>query len=93
MALFKPSIPDSPVFGVLAEYDSPGRLYHACEQVRDAGYTKWDAHSPFPGPRHRAGDGAPGLAPSVAGAGAGPRRRDQRDGDAVVDERRPTTSW
>ena len=23
-------------------------LYHACERVRDAGFTRWDAHSPFP---------------------------------------------
>lgn len=35
-------------FGLLAEFDSTAALYHACEKVRDAGYTKWDAHSPFP---------------------------------------------
>jgi hypothetical protein len=35
-------------FGLLAEFDSPATLFHACEQVRDAGYTRWDAHSPFP---------------------------------------------
>jgi hypothetical protein len=35
-------------WGVLAEFDSPARLYQACEAVRDAGYTRWDAHSPFP---------------------------------------------
>ena len=35
-------------FGLLAEYETPGELYHACEQVRDAGYGAWDAHTPFP---------------------------------------------
>ena len=33
---------------VLAEFKTPGDLYRACERVRDAGYTRWDAHSPFP---------------------------------------------
>jgi hypothetical protein len=36
------------VFGVLAEFPSPAQLYRACERVRDAGYTRWDAHTPFP---------------------------------------------
>jgi molybdopterin-containing oxidoreductase family membrane subunit len=35
-------------YGLLGEFDSPGTLYRACERVRDAGYTRWDAHSPFP---------------------------------------------
>ncbi len=35
-------------FGLLAEFKTPGELYHACEKVRDAGFTRWDAHSPFP---------------------------------------------
>ncbi len=34
--------------GVLAEFDSPGALLTAAERVRDAGYTRWDTHSPFP---------------------------------------------
>ena len=34
-------------FGLLAEYENPAQLYAACERVRDAGYTKWDACSPF----------------------------------------------
>ena len=37
-----------PLFGVLAEFKTPADLYAACERVRDAGYTRWDAHSPFP---------------------------------------------
>ena len=31
-----------------AEFESPTALYRACESVRDAGYTQWDAHTPFP---------------------------------------------
>ena len=49
MALLKPSLPgDSEHFGILAEFGSPRDLVHACERVRDAGYRRWDAHSPFP---------------------------------------------
>ena len=46
--LMKSSIPDGETFGLLAEFETTGALYRACEQVRDAGYTRWDAHSPFP---------------------------------------------
>ncbi|HEV7671032.1 MAG TPA: DUF3341 domain-containing protein [Thermoanaerobaculia bacterium] len=48
MALLRPSLPPGESFGVLAEFASPTELYHACEGVRDAGYTRWDAHTPFP---------------------------------------------
>ena len=41
-------LPKGPYYGVLAEFASPAALYHACERVRDAGFTRWDAHSPFP---------------------------------------------
>ena len=34
--------------GVLAEYADVDSLLAAAEQVRDAGYTKWEAYSPFP---------------------------------------------
>ena len=34
--------------GLLAEFASPGALITAAEKVRDAGYTRWDTHSPFP---------------------------------------------
>jgi hypothetical protein len=37
----------APVFGVLAEFKSPADVYHAAEKVRDAGYKRWDVHSPF----------------------------------------------
>lgn len=36
------------VHGVLAEYHTSAEVYHAAEKVRDAGYTRWDVHSPFP---------------------------------------------
>jgi len=39
---------DKKIFGLLAEFDTPQEIYHACEQVRDEGYTKWDSHTPFP---------------------------------------------
>ncbi len=36
------------VWGVLAEFRSAEDLLLAAEQVRDAGFRKWDAHTPFP---------------------------------------------
>jgi hypothetical protein len=36
------------LWGALAEFDSPAALYRAAERVREAGFEKWDAHSPFP---------------------------------------------
>ena len=41
-------VPPGPVYGILAEFRTPAELYHACERVRDAGFTRWDAHTPFP---------------------------------------------
>jgi hypothetical protein len=41
-------LPTGPYYGILAEFATPTDLYHACERVRDAGFTRWDAHSPFP---------------------------------------------
>jgi len=35
-------------WGLLARYENPAELLHACEQVRDANYEKWDANTPFP---------------------------------------------
>jgi hypothetical protein len=35
-------------WGVLAEFESPGALMHAAEQVRDQGYVRWDCYTPFP---------------------------------------------
>ena len=48
MGLLRPSLPPGERFGLLAEFSTPAALYHACEGVRDAGDTRWDAHAPFP---------------------------------------------
>ncbi|MBA3541269.1 MAG: DUF3341 domain-containing protein, partial [Deltaproteobacteria bacterium] len=39
---------DGALYGVLAEYDTPGELVDAARKVRDAGYTDFDCYSPFP---------------------------------------------
>jgi len=39
---------NSKLWGLLAQYENPATVFHACEQVRDAGYSKWDACTPFP---------------------------------------------
>lgn len=36
------------IYGIMAEFDTPTQLVEAARQVRDAGYTKTDAFSPFP---------------------------------------------
>jgi len=36
------------LYGVLAEFDTPGELVEASRKVRDAGYTDFDCFSPFP---------------------------------------------
>jgi len=33
---------------VLAEFNSAHDVLHAAERVRDAGYARWDTHTPFP---------------------------------------------
>jgi Protein of unknown function (DUF3341) len=38
----------SKIYGLVAAFDSTPELYHACEKVRDAGYSQWDAITPFP---------------------------------------------
>lgn len=39
---------DSKLVGLLAQFDDPDSLVEACDQARQAGYTKTDAYSPFP---------------------------------------------
>lgn len=34
-------------WGLLAEFDTAHGVYHAAEKVRDAGFQKWDTHTPF----------------------------------------------
>src|SRR4051812_8967681 len=36
------------VYGLGAEYPSAAALYEAAKTVRDAGFKRWDVHSPFP---------------------------------------------
>jgi len=49
MPLLSPTLPDgAECYGVLARFAGPREIHHACQRVRDAGYTKWDAHTPFP---------------------------------------------
>jgi len=33
---------------ILAEYDTPADILAAAVKVREAGYKKWDVHTPFP---------------------------------------------
>lgn len=49
------------LWGLLAEFQSPDRLVDAAIQVREAGFKKWDAHTPFP--LHGL-DGAMGVRPT-----------------------------
>ena len=35
-------------YGLMAVFDTPGDAMRAAEQVRDAGYSKWDVHTPYP---------------------------------------------
>lgn len=39
---------DDTTYGLLAEYPDPETLMHACARVRDEGFSRWDAHTPFP---------------------------------------------
>ena len=39
---------DGGLYGILAEYDTPGELIAAARKVRDAGYKDFDCFSPFP---------------------------------------------
>jgi hypothetical protein len=40
--------PSEKVVGVVGLYDDPGSLLRAAEGVREAGFTCWDCHTPFP---------------------------------------------
>lgn len=35
-------------YGLVAAFDTTAELYHACEKVRDAGFSQWDAITSFP---------------------------------------------
>ena len=34
--------------GIIAAFDTVPEFYRACERIRDAGYSQWDAITPFP---------------------------------------------
>jgi hypothetical protein len=51
-------------FGILAEFGSAEAIYRAAERIRDAGYTRWDTHTPFP---VHGLDRAMGVRPSMLG--------------------------
>jgi|TARA_B100001093_G_scaffold520496_1_gene616821 hypothetical protein len=36
------------LFAYVAEFDNAMDLYHAAEKVRDAGFRRWDVHTPYP---------------------------------------------
>ncbi len=43
------SLPETiPVYGLIAEFDTPADAMHTAEKVRDAGYKYWDVYTPFP---------------------------------------------
>lgn len=42
-----PNADETPAL-LLAEFETPGAVLHAAEKFRDAGYTQFDSHSPFP---------------------------------------------
>jgi len=37
-----------PIYGVIAEFESPGELVAAVRQAREAGYRRLDAYTPYP---------------------------------------------
>ena len=43
----KETVDDAPAL-LLAEFSTPAEVLHAATKLRDAGYTKFDTHSPFP---------------------------------------------
>ncbi len=40
--------PAGEIFGLMGYFETPAALYRACEALRDAGYQRFDAHTPFP---------------------------------------------
>jgi hypothetical protein len=40
--------PATEIFGLMGYFETPAELYKACEALRDAGYQRFDAHTPFP---------------------------------------------
>jgi hypothetical protein len=38
----------APIYGLIATFETAASVYHAAEQVRDAGYKNWDVIAPCP---------------------------------------------
>lgn len=55
---------DDKLYCLLAEFEHPGALMHAARKVREAGYRRFDTHSPFP---VHGMDKAMGLGNSIVG--------------------------
>ena len=51
-------------YALMAEFETPAATMHAAELIRDAGYKRWDVHTPFP---VHGLDGAMGLRNSKVG--------------------------
>ncbi len=66
-----PSSSSNELFGYVAEFSSAADLYHAAEKVRDAGFRRWDVHTPYPvhGMDHAMGLGKSWLSALVLGGG------------------------
>ncbi|MDA8633062.1 DUF3341 domain-containing protein [Verrucomicrobiales bacterium] len=62
----------SSLFGYVAEFSSASELYHAAEKIRDAGFRRWDVHTPYPvhGMDHAMGLGKSWLSAVVLCGGA-----------------------
>ena len=39
---------DKRIFGVTALFNKPDKITSAAKKVKEAGFTKWDVHSPYP---------------------------------------------
>ncbi len=39
---------DNKVYGVTALFNNPDKITSAAKKIKDAGFTKWDVHSPYP---------------------------------------------
>ena len=59
------SDPRAVLHGVLGEFRTPEELLAACRAAREAGYTCWDAHSPFPIDGLQRAMGLPGSRVSI----------------------------
>ncbi len=46
MGIFEADADDN--YGILAEFENPGALYHAAQDVHNEGYRRFDTYSPFP---------------------------------------------